>query len=453
MIAHGMKRESPGLSKESQMSPQPVKRPLEPAIGLENGDAKRLKLAESAPEEDQTPRETPAPQPVQPDSELSSHEPMQIHHHEPKPEPAPETAPEQAQKTAAEATEAPAEVSKPEPIQPPLPLSDTNSIHPPLQLPGTNSIQSPIQVDVPKPEPTHPPLQLPGTNSMQSPIQVEVSKPDSIHPPLQLPDTKSSPSQAAPESIQPQPPSPVLVPESTSGPEPEHPLERKSSFPQIPGSVLGPTSTFPPASNPTQNSEQPAAHEPAQDPISAPAPQPAAHEPVPEPVLDQGHGETPMDMDLDLDAMVQDVLGDINNQMSSFQSIESPPQPDTNGQTNAADHPLSEPTEPPVTFLSNPVKATQLAALPSLANLVSVGGPSRTPMGLAYLLFRASTFSSSSLRDPFTIFTTPFERQGQKPRRSGQASSRYSCRQGLCSREGARSCARRTYYSRALRMS
>ncbi|KAM0323001.1 hypothetical protein ACHAQA_009100 [Verticillium albo-atrum] len=101
-------------------------------------------------------------------------------------------------------------------------------------------------------------------------------------------------------------------------------------------------------------------------------------EPLPE--LENGDakrlklGENPMpeehsiEMELDLEAMVQDVLGDIDNQMSRFGGMDGAPEADMNMDMGHMDPPPRESAEPPVTFLDNPIQAVRTASLPALSH-------------------------------------------------------------------------------------
>jgi hypothetical protein len=76
-------------------------------------------------------------------------------------------------------------------------------------------------------------------------------------------------------------------------------------------------------------------------------------------------------IDLDLDAMVQDVLGDIDNEMNNIGGIDDHQDPHLSAQS-IEQSVAPEPPEPPISILDSPKKAIQAVALPSLTNLVSI---------------------------------------------------------------------------------
>ncbi|EGY19998.1 hypothetical protein VD0002_g9365 [Verticillium dahliae] len=83
-------------------------------------------------------------------------------------------------------------------------------------------------------------------------------------------------------------------------------------------------------------------------------------------------GEDPMsdaiEMELDLEAMVQDVLGDIDNQMSRFGSMDGTSGGDMNLDMGPVDPPPRDTTEPTITFLDSPIQAVRAASLPALSH-------------------------------------------------------------------------------------
>lgn len=85
-------------------------------------------------------------------------------------------------------------------------------------------------------------------------------------------------------------------------------------------------------------------------------------------------GEDPMsdaiEMELDLEAMVQDVLGDIDNQMSRFGSMDGTSGGDMNLDMGPVDPPPRDTTEPTITFLDSPIQAVRAASLPALSHFV-----------------------------------------------------------------------------------
>ncbi|KAM0284520.1 hypothetical protein ACHAQH_001886 [Verticillium albo-atrum] len=78
--------------------------------------------------------------------------------------------------------------------------------------------------------------------------------------------------------------------------------------------------------------------------------------------------EHSIELELDLEAMVQDVLGDIDNQMSRFGGLDSAPEGDMSIDMGPMDPPPREIAEPAVTFLDNPLQAVRAASLPALSH-------------------------------------------------------------------------------------